>query len=153
MGFADAMVGIANAVNAMNGRGRIERLCRELGWSIDGRDGNQLTLNFNCPVIGERPVFIREGDKSLVFITAYSFASFDSRRVPDEVMGLALLRSSESPAGKWEMRLYDGKAFFVVAYNALGAALDAATFKYICSSMVTIASNFDENMKAMGYLQ
>ena len=155
MGFADAMVGTTNAVNAMNGRGRIERLCQQLGWNVDDKKGERITLNFNCPVIGRRPVFILHGDHELVLFAAYSTAIFDSSNVPDVATSFALFQSSQSEVGKWEVSFGDenNELFFRLVYNALGAGLNAAALKFICSGMGKIASDFDARMKREGYLQ
>ena len=154
MSFTDAVVGIAKAVNAMNGRGRIERCCEQLGWSIDDRKGDRITLNFKCPVVGTRPVFIQGGDEPLVLFAAYSLTIFDARRVPDVATNFALWQSSESSMGKWQISLNDeDELFFALTYNALGAGLDAAALKYICGGMAATASDFDAKMKREGYLR
>lgn len=155
MGFTDAVVGIAKAVNAINGRGRIERCCEQLGWSIDDRKGNRITLDFKCPLVGKRPLFILNGDEPLVLFSAYSLTIFDSRRVPDKVTSFALWQSSESAMGKWQISLSDDEdeLFFILSYNALGAGLDAAAMKYICGGMANTASEVDAKMKREGYLR
>ena len=35
-------------------KGRIDRLCRQLGWSVNERDGESIRLHFNDPLIGMR---------------------------------------------------------------------------------------------------
>lgn len=152
MGFFEGLV--EGFVRGVNGHGRIERLCSELGWGIDERNGDKITLDFNCPVVGTRPIFIRGGDEPLVLFAAYSLTIFDSRSVPDMAMSFALWQSGESPMGKWQISLSDdNQAFFILTYNALGAGLDAAALKYICSKMGKTASDFDAKMKREGHLR
>jgi hypothetical protein len=151
MGFIEGFVnGFARAAT----RGRIERLCSELGWEIDERDGDRISLNFKCPVVGTRSVNIAGGDDPLVLFAVYSLTIFDSRRVPDKAMSFALWQSSESAMGKWQVTLADDdKLLFVLSYTALGAGLDAAALKYICSKMAGAASDFDAKMQREGYLR
>lgn len=154
MGFADAVVSFAKAYNAATGRGRIERCCEQLGWGIDGRDGDKITLNFKCPVVGTRPVFIRGGDEPLVIFATYSLAILSEEDVPDELGSALLLRNSQLALPKWQLEEgKNGKAFFCLEYTALGAGLDAAAVKYICQKMAEEASDIDARMKRAGLLR
>src|ERR1700722_10206438 len=85
--FTDAFV---NGYNAMAGmapqglrrigsgsdeeRGRIERLCRELGWGVDGREGDTILLRFNHAEMGPRDVRVISGDECLASFVVYSHA-------------------------------------------------------------------------------
>ena len=53
-------------------RGRIDGLCRALGWSVDERDGDTVKLHFNDPLAGVRKVYIDKGDEPLVLFNVFS---------------------------------------------------------------------------------
>ncbi|HVV74303.1 MAG TPA: hypothetical protein VHI52_22905 [Verrucomicrobiae bacterium] len=149
MGFIEGFVnGFAQAVAG----GRIERLCSELGWGIDGRKGKTVKLLFNCPVIGNRMVFISNGDEALVLFAVYSSAVFDSRRVPDVPTNFALVQNDKAAMGKWEVTLEGDNLLFRLTYAALGDGLTAAAMKLICNDMLGTAADFDAKMKEVGYL-
>lgn len=96
------MTSFARAYNAVTRRGRIERFCEQLGWDIDGRDGDVLTLNFNCPLIGTRPVYVSSGDEPLVLFWSASMTVFEQHRAPDYVIGYALFDNAFTKLGKWQ---------------------------------------------------
>lgn len=152
MGFADAMVGIANAVNAMNGRGRIERLCQQLGWPVDEREGDRIKLYFKDPVTGKRPVYIRNGDEPLVRFSAYSVTEIPVGQFPDQVLGHMLLQNCQRSLAKWQFLNNDGVAALGVSYVALGDGLTAAAMKVICEELVDEVADFDGRMKKAGLL-
>lgn len=135
------------------GRGRIERLCRELGWGVDGREGDAIILRFNHAELGTRDVQVVSGDEPLVLFLVYSHAFPAADAVPQQVLGYMLNENLKTPAGCWFAdATEDGRAVFGLRYVALGEGLDAVTLKFICEKMVAGASSFDAKMKAAGLL-
>ncbi len=146
--------GIRGSVSGDQERGRIERLCRELGWSVDERDGQKIALHFKDPLAGIRKVYLSHGDEPLVMLVVYSFAILPANRLPEEVIGHLLMRSAEIGAGAWQMSVDgDGDAIFCVRYTASGRGLTAAMLKYVCQGLVREAAGFDERMSKAGLLR
>jgi hypothetical protein len=133
--------------------GRIERLCQELGWSIDERNSEGVALYFNDSVIGVRKVLVTEGAK-LMLISTFSGAVVPGARVPIEVMGYLLTRNTQLAAAAWQASIMDncGDVKFALAYCALVEGIDTAAFKVICEAMVREAHEFDVKMRAAGLL-
>ncbi len=133
--------------------GHIERLCQELGWPIDERNGEGVVLYFNDPTLGVRKVLVTEGAK-VMLISTFSGAVVPAARLPVEVMGYLLTRNTQLAAAAWQASVMDngGSVKFALAYCALIAGLDATTFKVICEAMVKEAHEFDVKMKAAGLL-
>lgn len=138
-----------------NGRyGRIDRLCAEIGWSIDERDANKLTLNFRDPLVITRPVHIASGDDAIVFFGACSLTLVHVSQVPAEVFVYLLMRNNELPIGKWQLDFDDERnTYFSVVYSALGEGLTPAALKLICEGLVREASEFDVKMHRAGLLR
>lgn len=135
-------------------RGRIERLCRELGWSVDERDARKISLHFKDPLAGIRKLFISHGDEPLVLIAVYSYAILPAEKVPPEVNGYLLSRSAEMPLGAWQASCdSDGDVLFSLRYVAAGRGLTAPLFKFICEALVREAGAFDERMGRAGLLR
>ena len=129
-----------------------ERCCRELGWSVDEREGEVILLHFNDPLIGRRKVAITGGDKLMTF-RVWSAATMSARQIPGEIMGHLLVRNWELALSAWH--LFDagnGNAAFALASNLLVAGMDAFVFKHVCETMVREANAFDAKMKAAGLL-
>ena len=146
---------VLGAGNGTQERGRIDRLCRELGWALDERDGDTIRLHFNDPVAGVRKVFISSGDSSLVRFSVFSYAILPEAKVPQEVFGYLLLRNREVPFGGWQMIPPDDddEVLFNLKYVAIGGGLTAAAFNAVCDSMVTEAIEFDDKMRSAGFLE
>ena len=142
-----------NRINGKGRHGRIERLCGELGWSIDGRDRDTITLDFNDPVTSRRSVYIASGDESLVLFTTFSMAIVSATDVPDGIPAYLLLQNSKQGAGMWQMTHDDTSVYFSLIYRALGDGLNAGALKFICQGMVREAAQFDERMLKAGYLR
>jgi hypothetical protein len=133
--------------------GHIERLCYELGCSIDERNGEGGVLYFNDPTLDVRKVLVTEGAK-VMLISTFSAAVVPASRVPIEVMGYLLTRNTQLAAAAWQASIMDngGNVKFALAYCALIAGVDAAAFKIICEAMVKEAHEFDVKMKAASLL-
>jgi len=135
-------------------RGRIERLCRQLGWAVDERLGNTVVLHFNDALGTIRKAYIDAGDEALVSVTVYGLAFMPAREVPEEIIGYLLRQNSEVAIGAWQVMIdKDEDAVFRVVYRALGAGLTGESFKYICESMIGEAAAFDKRMHAAGLLR
>lgn len=147
--FADALVGTARALSG----GRIDRFCRELDWSIDERKGKAIGLNFKCPVVGRRTVYIVGGDDPLVLFGTYSKVSFSTRQMPDDANCFALVHNEKMPFGKWELDVDGDEAKFRLSYNALAGGLNAEMLKVICLEFVEDAATLDKWMMKEGYLR
>ena len=167
LGYADAFVNgyhtMAGLMHNGNGhaaqrgnakvRGRIERLCRELGWTVDGREDGMLRLDFHHGELGTRSVRVLGGDDGLATLIAYSGALPPPANVPEEVLGYLLNRNVTANFGGWFADVTaDGKAIFGVLYRILGDGTQAQGLKFICESMVGEVCAFDLTMKAAGLL-
>jgi hypothetical protein len=160
-GFANGFVSAtANSLRAgsqqglsSNGPALIERLCQEVGWTVDERTSDGVVLYFNDPVVRIRKVIVTEGSK-LMLLSTFSGASIPASRVPAEVMGYLLTRNTQMAAGAWQASVMDNdrNVSFALAYYALVGGLDGATFKIFCEAMVKEAHEFDVKMKAAGLL-
>lgn len=134
-------------------RGRIDRLCRSLGWTVDERNGDTVSLHFDHPELGRRSVRIVGGDDRLVLFAVYSHAFPPADRVPSAVLGYLLGRSGTASVGGWGAEVdADGDVVFRLNYRALGDGLDAATLRFVCESMIPEVIAFDRKMQAAGLL-
>jgi hypothetical protein len=130
----------------------VERLCQELGWSVDEREGEVILLHFRDPAVGVRKIAITGGDRMMTF-RVWSAATMSARQLPGEIMGHLLVRNWELALCAWH--LFDagnGNAAFALASNMLVAGMDGAVFKHVCETMVKEANAFDVKMKAAGLL-
>lgn len=155
-GFAEGAV-TAAAYHAQtrqtSERNRIERLCSELGWSVDERNGKNILLHFNDPVVGVRKVRIVDGDDDVVLFTSMSRASIPANQLPPDALAYLLCRNiASSCIGMWGMLIEDHIVSFHVMYSALGDGLDAPTLKYICQSLASEAADLDDKLRAEGLL-
>jgi hypothetical protein len=139
---------------AGNERGRIERLCHQLGWGVDERMDDTIILHFDHPTGERRQVFIDNGDDELVSFVGYSEASMPADNVPTEVTGYMVRQNASMAIGAWQVFVKkDGHAIFYVGYQALGAGLTAEALKYICESLVGETAVFDARMQEAGLLE
>lgn len=135
-------------------RGRIERYCRELGWSVDEREGNMIKLHFKDEMIGIRKVVIHGGDNAFVGFVVVSHAILPKENVPPEVAGYLLLRNAQITFGKWQLMITDeDEAVFVLQYDALGQGLSAPVMQHICKNMIPEVAEFDRRMQRAGLLR
>jgi hypothetical protein len=135
-------------------RGRIDRLCRELRWSVDEREGNMIRLHFNGPDGATRKVRIQNGDGTCVTFSAYSEAVVPMKKVSNGVLAYLLRRNLDgSGIGMWGIYVDDDDdVVFVLLYPALGDGLDAAALQQTCNSLLAEVADFDEKMEAAGLL-
>jgi Putative bacterial sensory transduction regulator len=134
--------------------GRIERLCRELGWPVDERERNVIRLHFNGSDGEVRKVRITGVDKSLVSFFVPSDAVLPVDRVPADLLGYLLRRNlNDSGIGMWGIMVNDDDdVTFLIYYMALGDGLDAEALKYICESLTSEAADFDDRLRKAGLL-
>lgn len=144
----------APAGGRAGGHGRIERLCRELGWAVDEREGNVIRLHLSSADGEMRKVRITRGDESLVGFFVPSEAVLPARRVPPKLMAYLLSRNLEdSGIGMWGINVDDDDdATFVIYYMALGDGLTAQTLEYICESLAAEAAHVDDKLRRAGLL-
>ncbi len=156
-GFATAAVDHANATRTLGhsaiGSGRIELLCRHIGWDIDERTSEGIALHFNDPVVSIRKVMLAQ-NANLVLFSTDSATRLPGHRVPIEVLGYLLTRNKQLAGCAWQASAMDntGTVSFALAYCALVEGLDPGAFKGICEAMVKEASEFDAKMRAAGLL-
>lgn len=158
-GFLTAAARQVRALPHRNGivhaHGRIDRLCRELGWPLDEREGNVIHLHFNDPAGGIRKVRIADGDDCVVTFSAWSLAFVSPKNITGEMLAYLLRRNiCGSGLGMWGMYVDEGKTVsFHLVYQALGEGLDAESLKYICQSLAIEAADFDGKMRQEGLLR
>jgi hypothetical protein len=139
--------------HAGNSRELVETLCAQLGWKIDGREGNTLLLSFTDPLVRIRQVVISCGDSGrLVGFGVYSAASLPPGQLPPEVPAYLLQRNTELSMPAWRMSANQGTVSFGLLYCALAQGLDAATLKVLCETMAKEVHDFDAKMHAAGLL-
>jgi len=142
-----------NNVICYQERGRIDRLCGEIGWDIDGREDDTIYLDFKSPIAGTRRMLISRGDEALVNFSVLSFAEVSPRRIPKEVLGYLLERNTEIALGAWDMFVNeDENVLFLCRYTAIGVGLNAGLVKYICETLNQEVHEFDERLQKAGLL-
>jgi hypothetical protein len=78
-------------------RGRIERLCRQLGWTVDERIGTMIVLHFRQGTIHK--IYIDAGDGALVSFTAYGLM-LPASEVREETLGDHRGGTAKSPSAR-----------------------------------------------------
>lgn len=147
-------MGFWSAVAAATGNTQIERLCRELGLSIDIRKGNVVGLNFEGDrITPQRTVYIRHkpGSKVMTF-TSFCRAEFSEHTLPDDLLPAMMARNCESPIGGWAADLENGIVTLGLIYMGFAAAFDAANFKTICSLMIDEVAFIEGKLHSKGLL-
>lgn len=138
--------------HAASGPILVERMCQELGWPVDERDGSTILLYFKDPIIRIRKIAITSGDKVLGF-TVCSEAVMNPRQLSAEIMGHLLVRNSKMVGMAWQIfESGNGNAGFSMAAAMLIGGMNSAMFKYLCETMVKEAIEFDVKMQAAGLL-
>jgi hypothetical protein len=166
--FKDFVEGVATGFLSANGhtsppahshkgtsRELVEAICTQLGWTIDGRIGNDgIILHFNDPLVRVRKVIISCGEAGyLIGFFAGSAAILPAAQVPAAVLAYLLQRNAEMATMAWQLSARDhGNVSFGLAYCALAEGLTAGMFKVICENIVQEAHGFDAKMQAAGAL-
>ncbi|OWK41000.1 hypothetical protein [Fimbriiglobus ruber] len=134
--------------------GRIDRFCRALGWSIDGRDGDAVELHFRNPTGGIAIVRVESADEDWVLFSAHSAAVLPVSTVPPEVTGYLLRQNAALAAGGWAAIVSPSSAVaFGLLYRTPGPGLCPASFQLVCESMAREAAEFDARLAAAGLLR
>lgn len=133
--------------------GRIERLCRELGWRWEKRGTDAYTIHFRGPQSHHREIRIEDGDACMVVMTAHSDAVM--RNASPDILAYLLLKNFKgSGVGMWAMNVDPLKnIWFYLSYLAIGDGLTAASFKFICQSLLDEVDDFDNKMRGSGFLR
>lgn len=136
-------------------RGRIDRLCRELGWDVDEREGRKIRLHFKVPGLGVRKVNIVGGDECVVTFHTYCLAAVPADDISPDLLAYLLCRNiTDSGIGMWGIDVDDeSDVTFHIMYQALGAGLDAAAFDYICKSLCKETADFEGKLRQAGLLR
>lgn len=152
--FWESMSGNAGHKSPGYEPGRIERLCRELGWAVDAKDAKGIWLYFVDPQAGVRKLRITCCDRTMVGMKVLSNAVLPGHTVAPPVIGYLLRRNEEVTVGAWSVRIDDeDKVSFALNYEALGDGLDAVAFKVICEQLIKEALAFDDKMRQAGFLR
>jgi hypothetical protein len=144
-------------VDSYRSVGRIERLCRELGWSVDEREGNKIRLHFNIAGGGIRKISIVNGDECLITFLAHSSAVFAADDISPKLLAYMLCRNLEGgEIGAWGINIDRNTrslCSFHVIYRALGDGLNAAALQYICKSLCEETGDFEDKLRQAGLLR
>jgi hypothetical protein len=154
-GFVTGAADNVRASHAAGGMAAVERLCRELGWDIDERDGNIIKLHFkdSQAMGGIRKVCISLAEAGLPHFYCLSHAMLPTNQVPEQVTGYLLMRNYSRGIGAWSVCVNDGNAVFLMEYVALGEAVNSSVLKAICQQFVAEVSAFDAKMRSAGVLK
>jgi hypothetical protein len=133
--------------------GRMVRLCSELEWEIDERDGEKIKLHFSDSLVGKRKVIISKGDSELAVFYVFSHATVAAGKVPKELLGHLLSQNAKLSMCAWQTIVDDdGDVMFVLEYCALGEGLSARSMSHICQRMLEEVNEFDQKMSKAGFL-
>src|SRR5438128_1754353 len=81
----------------------IERLCLQIGWSIDERESNAVILHFNDPIIRVRKLVINCAESGkIAVLSVRSASSLSARQVHPDIMAHLLMRNAEMVSGAWQ---------------------------------------------------
>ncbi|MFO0807530.1 MAG: hypothetical protein U0746_02815 [Gemmataceae bacterium] len=121
---------------------RIDALCSACGWSVDGRSGKCVQLNFNDNKCGiQRTVVIDDGGNGTALFMVPSAASFTGNSVP--AMRKLLAAAHPEPAEWCEDKNRSGETFFYVRIILNLAELTPELFGKVCEQLVVSVSAFD----------
>jgi hypothetical protein len=148
--FASGMLDGAMSRPAASG---IDRLCHELGWSVDEQVNGGIRLHFSDPVVGIRKVTVRHAENGVVTFRCISHAFRPCHDEPPmEVLGYLLHQNCKKAIGARGVSVADDSLAFVLDYTALEAGLDAPALKSICEELTQEVSAFDAKMKEAGLM-
>lgn len=147
-------MGFWDTIASVTGNGRLDRICRELGWTIDERQGDGIALYFNGDRITPRRtvvVIYPEGEQ-IMFFACNCRGEFLGHNTSDELLGALLVHNDKVTIGGWAARI-DGRTLTLsLQYTALAAGVDAASFKMICACMVKEVAEVEAHLQAKGLL-
>jgi len=132
-------------------QGRIDRLCSELGWTVDERGDGFVQLHFADGQGVLRKVAVCSGDADVVLFIVSSLATVQT--VPPEITQYLLMRNGQLRFGSWTVNRISNGAGFALIYNAEGDGLTARGFKTICEALIAESVDFDGKMRVAGLLR
>jgi hypothetical protein len=139
---------ISRSIAGATGNTRLDRLCRESGWSIDVRQGNGIGLHFKGDsVTPRRTVFVihADGDPLMAF-ACLSRAEFTARTMPNRLLAGLLEHNEDLALGGWVAVDEDGTISLKLKYTALAAGVDVEMFRLICMFMVKEVADIEAEM-------
>jgi hypothetical protein len=151
MGFWETVASVAATLTTNS---RLDQLCRENGWSIDERHGNAIGLHFNGDrITPQRTVYVLSGRcDTIMQFSCRSRAVFSGHDLPDELMAAMMVHNKNVSLGGWYADLEENTLTLVLEYMALGAGVNATSFKGICSSMIEEVAQIEANLQRKGLL-
>jgi hypothetical protein len=146
VGFLDTLSRIGSST------GRPDRICEELGWPIDYRQGNIIGLYFHGDRITPKRLVMVAFDPEVEIITFSCTCQGEFRRLPDDLLPALMMRNAEVTFGGWVAGLDAGSISLKVHYTALAAGVDAQSFKMICSMMVKEVAEVEGALRGKGLI-
>jgi len=155
-GFANSLINSAKGkVQSNVGIRKIENLCNQLGWSIDGRmDDSGLVLNFSDPTVGTRQLLVTAGESGrMAFLSMACLVSIAPDDLPNELGYHLLMRNKAGVFHSWQLcENTNGRAGFIASYCALVDGLDPVMFKVICDTLLKEVHEVDNGLRSKGYM-
>lgn len=147
-------MGLFSSAARASGTTKLDRLCGQLGWSIDIRKGHVIGLHFRGDDFRpQRTVVVahKDGDPLMSF-SCRSLAEFPEYNLPEHLAPGLLARNEDVALGGWTADIDDDTFALVLRYKAFDAGVDAETFKLICSVMVKEVATLEEKLRSKGLL-
>lgn len=134
--------------------GLLDRLCRELNWTIDDRHGNVIILNFNGDgITPQRSLIVgyAEGERTMHF-SYHPSATFSRHSPPMELLAALLVRNNDATLCSWTA-VSDGNSLSLkLKSGVLASGVDSAGFSLICQFMLKEAAEVESTLRQKGYM-
>lgn len=132
----------------------LDQLCQQNGYSIFGRQGDSVALEFKGDAVSpQRHVIVRHPDGDpLMGFTAICRGKFTDRTMPNAMLAGLLEHNNELPLGGWAIEDEDGTISLRLKYTALAAGVDAEYFGRICTMMLQDVAIIETEMHTRGVL-
>lgn len=147
--FVDALGGPKTGSRGMQ---RIEQLCSEIGWSINGRVGKGIILDFTTKAGKRRLLISTSNDGRFGVATVHSEAKFYPRDIPEQFGYYLLLRNKDRGLGGWELREDEGMMAFACSHTFFVDGLAPDLFKAMCEGIVVEVGEVDNGLREKGLL-
>lgn len=137
-----------------NRNGVTERLCKELGWSVDERDGHFRTLYFTGDDINKkRDVIIHEDDSNVIIFSGYASAQFQLSSLPNDLAAWMLARSAKRGFAKWHLaETNSGEVYFATRYQTDPRSVNSRLFSLICKEFVCEIAEVERTFHQKGLM-
>ena len=133
-------------------RGRIERLCREIGWITQASWATASASISNARWSASGDCWSRAAT-GVALLSVMSFAEVPAHNFPHEILSYLLARNAEMVLATWSIQTDEhGAARFFCRYDAIGMGLHSGLFKYACEKLLAEVSEFDLRMRKAGLL-